>query len=124
MSVEPIGSHAVGKFKKSPASEEGRESSHKQKHQFSLNVVRENGNEEGTLYGLMISAPFYDPSNGIQFVFEGWHIDVWDKPVDGVFLVSIIGHNLQDISSHLKACTLDRIALGSNITEFIVKKIK
>lgn len=103
---------------------EGRDAAHDRHPEFSLNVIRENGDEEGVLYGLMVSAPYFNPSHGIQFVFEGWYIDEWDKPRDGTFLVSITGHNLHDISNHLKACKLKFVRLGENVTGFTVRKIE
>lgn len=120
---DPIGKKSIEELTRKPAEPEGRTSSHGKHPEFSLNVVKENRDEVGVLYGLMVSAPYFNPSKGIQWVFEGWYIEEWDKPQDGVFLVTITGHNLQDISNHLKDSTLDRLVLGENVTGFDVKKI-
>lgn len=102
---------------------QGRESTHGRHPQFSLNVVRENGNETGVLYGLLLSAPYFDPSRGIRLIFEGWHIETWDDIKDGVFLVTITGSNLHDIANHIKSSAESRIALGDNVTGFEVTRL-
>jgi len=115
--------NASSLFNKNQKPVEGREDAHTRHPEFSLNVIREDGNEAGVLYGLMLCAPYFDPSRGIRFVFEGYHIESWDDIQDGTWLVTITGSNLQDISNHLKASKLSMIRLGGDVTGFSVEKV-
>lgn len=108
----------------SNAATEGREQSHERHTRFSLNVIYEDGREGGVLYGLMLSAPLYLPERGVQFVFDGWYLDAWDAPQEGVFLVTIHGRGIRDVSHHLKAGKLDFIRVGDSVTGYHVRKLK
>lgn len=108
----------------SNAATEGREQSHERHTRFSLNVIYADGREGGVLYGLMLSAPLYVPDKGVQFVFDGWCQEVWDEPKEGVFLVTIEGKGIRDVSHHLKAGKQDFIRVGESVTGYHVRKLQ
>lgn len=74
---------------------EGREEDHHKQALFSLRLEYTTRESKGVLYGSLLGAPYYDPSHGVQMVFEGAHVHGWGNWEYGVWLVSITGCNLE-----------------------------
>lgn len=89
---------------------DGREKAHTRHPRVCLRIVKANGDAPSVLYGALLGGPYYNPTHGIQMLFEGAHAVGWGEWLYGYWLVSIRGPNLQDVHNHLCNSTLEFIA--------------
>lgn len=89
----------------------------------SVIIEYENGNSFAVGYGNIVGWPFYDPSKGIQFVFEGFHPNRWGNWESGTFIVSLIGGDLRHIRDRLVGSKRHLVRInGATVTEVKVEK--
>lgn len=111
---------------------EGREDAHKQHPTFCLRVERPNGDCHSIMYGTFVGSPFYYPSHGIQFVFEGLHPKHgWALPgearnpwVMARWCVSILGHGLKAQYDHICDSKEIFIRVGENVTDVLIEEME
>jgi hypothetical protein len=84
---------------------------------MTLRLADAKGNQSGVLYGQLLGGPFYDPSRGIQFVFEGAYSDRWGEWQWAVWEATITGSNLTPILWGLCEGKQSCVKLGDNDAE-------
>lgn len=82
---------------------EGREDSHERHPTFSVRLEFADGNSKSMLYGTLLSGFYFNPSYGIQCIFEGAYAHGWGNWQYDVWEVSITGHDLEPIFEQLCA---------------------
>src|SRR5947209_4814483 len=101
---------------------EGREDSHHKHPLFAVRLEFEDGNVESVMYGTLIGSPYFNPSKGIQFVFEAAKPLAWDKWRLGKWTVSIVGNNLKDIFNHLCESKEVFVKVGESVTAIEIQE--
>ncbi|CAN5446982.1 hypothetical protein BH10PLA2_BH10PLA2_08350 [soil metagenome] len=72
----------------------------------------ENKNGSTVLYGTLLGGPYYNPSKGVQFLFEGAYTDTWDGWKYGVWKVSIEGPGLTNVWHDLSVSKEEFVKAG------------
>lgn len=96
---------------------EGGELKRERHPTMTLRLVDEKGNQTGVLYGQLLGGPFYDPSRGVQFVFEGAYAQKWGDWRWGVWEASISGSNLTPLVWGICEGKQSCVSLGENEAE-------